>query len=161
MSLKLVTINVNGLRDNRKRELVFNWLVFGAYISKIWNTAFSVFISHVNSLPVLSEKLKLISKAKCLLKRMATPFDSLDPHNHALAPPPCVFHSLSHRLISTPVQCVSCKQIQSYFFDTIQLNFSQLMKRLKCVYCQVKINPSQVSKYPDNSLDNVIETCHN
>ena len=38
---------------------------------------------------------------------------------------------------------------------------SQLMKRLKCVYCQVKINPSQVSKYPDNSLDNVIETCHN
>jgi hypothetical protein len=62
---------------------------------------FSVFISHVNSLPVLSEKLKLISKAKCLLKRIATPFDS------------------------------------------------------------VKINPSQVSKYPDNSLDNVLETCHN
>jgi hypothetical protein len=57
------------------------------------------FISHVNSLPVLSEKLKLRSKAKCLLKRIATPFDSLDPHNHALAPPPCVFHSLSHRLI--------------------------------------------------------------
>ena len=27
MSLKLVTINVNGLRDNRKREVVFNWLV--------------------------------------------------------------------------------------------------------------------------------------
>ena len=26
MSLKLVTINVNGLRENRKRELVFNWL---------------------------------------------------------------------------------------------------------------------------------------
>ena len=39
--------------------------------------------------------------------------------------------------------------------------FSQLMKRFKCVYCQVKINSSQVSKYPDNSLDNVIETCHN
>jgi hypothetical protein len=62
MSLKLVTINVNG---------------------------------HVNSLPVLSEKSKLISKAKCLLKRIATPFDSLDPHNHALAPPPCDFNSLS------------------------------------------------------------------
>ena len=96
--------------------------IFGAYILKMWNTAFSVFISHVNSLPVLSEKLKLISKAKCLLKRIATPFDSLDPHNHALAPPPCVFHSLSYRLISTPVQCVSCKQIQSYFFDTSQIN---------------------------------------
>jgi exonuclease III len=31
MSLKLVTINVNGLRDNRKRELVFNWLVSKKY----------------------------------------------------------------------------------------------------------------------------------
>jgi hypothetical protein len=106
--------------------------------------------------PVLSEKLKLISKAKYLLKRMATPFDSLDPHIHALAPPPCVFHSLSQRLILTPVQCVSCKQIHKGQCEF----FSQLMKRLKCVYCQVKINPSQVSKYPDNSLDNVIETCH-
>jgi hypothetical protein len=124
MSLKLVTINDNGLRDNRKRELVFNWFVSkkydciclqethctgvdinrwksecGAYILKISNTAFSVFISHVNSLPVLSEKLKLISKAKYLLKRIATPFDSLDPHNHALAPPPCVFHSLTTFII--------------------------------------------------------------
>ena len=31
MSLKLVTINVNGLRDYRKRELVFNWLVSKKY----------------------------------------------------------------------------------------------------------------------------------
>ena len=31
MSLKLVTINVNGLRDNRKRDLVFNWLVSKKY----------------------------------------------------------------------------------------------------------------------------------
>jgi hypothetical protein len=31
MSLKLVTVNVNGLRDNRKRELVFNWLVSKKY----------------------------------------------------------------------------------------------------------------------------------
>jgi exonuclease III len=31
MSLQLVTINVNGLRDNRKRELVFNWLVSKKY----------------------------------------------------------------------------------------------------------------------------------
>jgi exonuclease III len=31
MSLKLVTINVNGLRDNRKFELVFNWLVSKKY----------------------------------------------------------------------------------------------------------------------------------
>ena len=31
MSLKLVKINVNGLRDNRKRELVFNWLVSKKY----------------------------------------------------------------------------------------------------------------------------------
>jgi hypothetical protein len=37
---------------------------------------------------------------------------------------------------------------------------SQLMKRLKYVYFQVKINPLQVSKYPDNSLDNVLETFH-
>ena len=89
---------------------------FGAYILKIWNTAFSVFISHVNSLPVLSEKLKLISKSKCLLNRIATPFDSLDPHNHALAPSPCVFHSLSHLLISTPVQCVSWYNCYYYYF---------------------------------------------
>ena len=31
MSLKLVTINLNRLRDNRKRELVFNWLVLKKY----------------------------------------------------------------------------------------------------------------------------------
>jgi exonuclease III len=31
MSLKLVTINVNGLRENRKRELVFNWLISKKY----------------------------------------------------------------------------------------------------------------------------------
>jgi exonuclease III len=31
MSLQLVTINVNGLRDNRTRELVFNWLVSKKY----------------------------------------------------------------------------------------------------------------------------------
>jgi exonuclease III len=31
MSLKLVTHNVNGLRDNRKRELMFNWLVSKKY----------------------------------------------------------------------------------------------------------------------------------
>ena len=37
---------------------------------------------------------------------------------------------------------------------------SQLMKRLKCVHCQVKINPSHVSKYPDNNLDDVLETGH-
>jgi len=39
---------------------------FGAYILKIWKTAFSVFISQFSSLPFLSEKLKLISPAKCL-----------------------------------------------------------------------------------------------
>jgi len=27
MTLTLVTINVNGMRDNKKRGLVFNWLV--------------------------------------------------------------------------------------------------------------------------------------
>jgi exonuclease III len=27
MTLSLVTINVNGLRDKKKRDLVFNWLV--------------------------------------------------------------------------------------------------------------------------------------
>jgi hypothetical protein len=27
MTLTLVTINVNGMRDNKKRDLVFNWLV--------------------------------------------------------------------------------------------------------------------------------------
>ena len=37
---------------------------------------------------------------------------------------------------------------------------SQLMNRLRCVYGQVKINPLQVSKYPDNSLENALETCH-
>jgi hypothetical protein len=109
-----------------------------------------VFISHVDSLPVLSEKIKLISKAKCLLKRIATPFDSLDPHIHALAPPPCVFRKY----------CLNFKMKMYYLKGQCEF-FSQLMKKLKCVYCQVKINPSQVSKYPDNSLDNVIETCHN
>ena len=73
---------------------------FGAYIKNI--KTFSVFISHFRSLRLLSEKSKLISYAKCLLKRIATPLDSLDPHNHELAPPPCVFHSFFHRLISTP-----------------------------------------------------------
>jgi exonuclease III len=27
MTLSLATINVNGLRDKKKRDLVFNWLV--------------------------------------------------------------------------------------------------------------------------------------
>jgi hypothetical protein len=27
MTLTLLTINVNGMRDNKKRDLVFNWLV--------------------------------------------------------------------------------------------------------------------------------------
>ena len=27
MTLTLVTINVNGMRDNKKRDLVLNWLV--------------------------------------------------------------------------------------------------------------------------------------
>ena len=31
MPLELVTINGNGLRDNRKRELVFSWLVLKKY----------------------------------------------------------------------------------------------------------------------------------
>ena len=31
MSLKLATINVNELRDNRKRELVFKWLALKKY----------------------------------------------------------------------------------------------------------------------------------
>jgi hypothetical protein len=57
--------------------------------------------------PVLSKKLKLISKAKCLLKRIATPFDSLDPHNHALAPPPCVFHSLFHPTMKMIVSIIT------------------------------------------------------
>ena len=58
--------------------------------------------------------------------------------------------------------CLNFKMKMYYMYLKGQCEFfSQLMKRLKCVYCQVKINPSQVSKYPDNSLDNVIETCHN
>ena len=56
--------------------------------------------------------------------------------------------------------CLNFKMKMYYLKGQCEF-FSQLMKRLKCVYCQVKINPSQVSKYPDNSLDNVIETCHN
>ena len=31
MSLTIATINVNGLRNNKKRELVFNWLVSKKY----------------------------------------------------------------------------------------------------------------------------------
>ena len=56
--------------------------------------------------------------------------------------------------------CLNFKMKMYYLKGQCEI-FSQLMKRLKCVYCQVKINPLQVNKYPDNSLDNVLETCHN
>ena len=55
--------------------------------------------------------------------------------------------------------CLNCKMKIYHLQDECEI-LSQMMKRLKFAYCQVRINPLQMSKYSVNSLDNVLETCN-